>query len=113
VVLDQRALDVKYGSVCAITGPAPRAALEAAHLRAFAVHGTHEVNEGLLLRADIHGLFDVGLVAVHPDTHEVHVSPELDGFAGYRALRGRRLQVDPPVRAALQDHFDAATAGWL
>lgn len=43
-----------YGLVCAVTGPCPAPALQAAHLRAFAKHESHDLSDGLLLRADTH-----------------------------------------------------------
>ncbi|MFD9736092.1 HNH endonuclease [Umezawaea sp. NPDC059074] len=108
----RQALLDKYGATCAMTGACPKEALEAAHLRAFAIHQRHEVEEGFLLRGDVHRLLDRGLLAVHPDTLEVHVSPRLDDYPTYRALRGRRLGVAPPSREALADHFSAAAAIW-
>ncbi len=108
----RQALLDKYGATCAVTGACPREALEAAHLRAFAIHQRHEVDEGFLLRGDVHRLLDRGLLAVHPDTLEVHVSPKLDGYPTYEAMHGRRLGVVPPSRQALADHFSAAAAIW-
>ena len=107
----RKALLRKHGSVCAVTGACPEEALEAAHLRAFAVHESHEVDEGLLLRGDVHRLLDRGLLAVHPDTLEVQVAPRLHGYPDYLALHGRRMTASPS-RQALADHYKVATASW-
>lgn len=108
----RRELLRKYGLACAVTGPCPEQALEAAHLRAFAEHEVHDVGEGLLFRVDIHRLFDRGLLAVHPGTFEVHVAPQLHDYPDYQALHGSPLKVDPPGGKALADHYRAAAATW-
>lgn len=56
-----------YDKRCAITGESTLAVLEAAHIVPYGKQGTHEVRNGLLLRADFHRLFDVGLVSVSPE----------------------------------------------
>ena len=56
-----------YGRACAITGEHSLPALEAAHIRPYMQEGPHEVSNGLLLRADLHRLFDQGYLTVMPD----------------------------------------------
>ncbi|MGW4488841.1 HNH endonuclease [Amycolatopsis sp. NPDC004368] len=73
--------------------PRPKQILQAAHLRAFAEHGTHKRREGLLLRIDIHGLFDAGLLAVDTAYNTVVVAPSLRTNATYGALAGAALAV--------------------
>ncbi|MDM8000923.1 MAG: HNH endonuclease [Dehalococcoidia bacterium] len=87
-----------YQRRCAITGERTLVTLEAAHIKPYADEGTHEVSNGLLLRADFHRLFDVGLVGVTPDLH-VRVSRRIreewfNGGAYYR-LDGKPLSVVP------------------
>jgi putative restriction endonuclease len=65
-----------YGRACAITDEHSLPALEAAHIRPYAQSGTHAVNNGLLLRSDLHRLFDQGYVTVTP-AHKLEVSPRL------------------------------------
>lgn len=62
-----------YKRKCAITGERTLPALEAAHIKPFAEGGTHDPQNGLLLRRDIHALFDSGYVTVTPDL-KFHVS---------------------------------------
>lgn len=81
-------LTQRFGLVCALTGPAPAAALEAAHLYSYAAEGVHHRHGGLLLRRDVHRLFDEGLLAIHPGTLTVDVSPDLAGYPAYQALHG-------------------------
>jgi len=83
-----------YGRACAVTTEHSLPVLDAAHIRPYAERGAHDVRNGLLLRSDIHRLFDRGYVTVTPDLR-FEVSPRLrhDYANGktYYALRGRRI----------------------
>ncbi len=56
-----------YGRRCAVTGERTLPALDAAHIRPFGEVGSHEVRNGILMRSDIHRLFDQGYVTITPD----------------------------------------------
>jgi putative restriction endonuclease len=56
-----------YERRCAVSGERTLPALEAAHIRPYGEGGAHEAPNGLLLRRDIHSLFDAGYVTVTPD----------------------------------------------
>lgn len=97
-----------YKRRCAITGENTLVALEAAHIVPYANVGTHDVTNGLLLRADFHRLFDVGLVGVTPDLR-VKISPRIreayfNGKAYYR-MNDQPLSV-VPVRPDLRPDPD-------
>ncbi|WP_455901453.1 HNH endonuclease [Rhodococcus gordoniae] len=96
----------KYGLSCAVTGPCPAEALEAAHLIPFAEHETHDVDSGLLLRSDIHRLFDAGSLAINPDTGAVELAAELLNYPAYRDLHGRKITQSPSV-AALRSAYSS------
>ncbi|MDX8048518.1 HNH endonuclease signature motif containing protein [Lentzea sp. BCCO 10_0798] len=111
----RKSLLERYGLVCMVTGPNPEQALHAAHLRAFAKHQRHVPEEGALLRADIHQLFDLGMIAVDPATLTVVVDPRLRAYPSYRDLGGQALQVPAdkvPCMEALRDHHQHATSRW-
>jgi HNH endonuclease len=55
-----------YGRACAVTEEHSLPVLEAAHIRPYRQEGPHEIGNGLLLRADLHRLFDQGYVTVTP-----------------------------------------------
>ena len=93
--------------------------LEAAHIRPFAQEGSHSVSNGLLLRADLHRLYDTGYMTVTAD-HEVRVSESLmeDFHNGreYLRLAGRRITVqshtrDLPDRELLDWHVKSVFRG--
>jgi putative restriction endonuclease len=56
-----------YQRACSVTGEHSLPALEAAHIRPYTQEGPHEVCNGLLLRADLHRLFDKGYLTITPD----------------------------------------------
>jgi putative restriction endonuclease len=97
---------------CAVSGEHSLPALEAAHVRPFALGGEHALANGLLLRADIHRLYDAGYVTVTPD-HRFRVSDDLfedfhngreyERFAG-RAISVPRLPADQPNPELLDWH---------
>ena len=89
-----------YSRSCAVTGEHSLPALEAAHIRPYGDGGEHEVSNGLLLRSDIHRLFDTGYVGVTPD-YKFVVSDRLRGDysngRSYYPLNGQPI-VLPQVR---------------
>ena len=82
-----------YGRACAATGEHSLPALEAAHIRPLAREGSHQVRNGLLLRADLHRLFDQGYLTVTQD-HVLEVSNRLrvdyQNGRSYYPLHGAR-----------------------
>ncbi|WP_394612968.1 HNH endonuclease [Lentzea sp. JNUCC 0626] len=107
----RRELIRRYGHACAVTGRAPAEVLQAAHLRDFAAHETHNPDEGVLLRADVHLLFDNELLAVNPTTWKVVLAPSLADYPAYADLDGADF-VKGPCSKAVTDHFIAVTSTW-
>lgn len=93
-----------YQRCCAITGEKTLPVLEAAHIRPYALQGPHRVSNGILLRSDLHKLFDLGYVTVTPDLR-VEVSPKLktewQNGREYYAHHGEPLRVQPPDSGSL------------
>jgi putative restriction endonuclease len=63
-----------YSFKCAMTGERTLPVLEAGHIKPYAVVQRHEVSNGLLLRSDLHRLFDEGYLAVNPADRRIEVS---------------------------------------
>lgn len=89
-----RLLDA-YNSRCALTGCNAVAALEAAHIVPHSEHQSYEPKHGLLLRADIHTLFDLYLLSVDPATGKVVLASEL--VEAYGDLEGKEAVL--PLKA--------------
>lgn len=85
-----------YARRCAFTNSPVLHVLDAAHIKPYAVGGTHAPENGLLLRQDLHTLFDRGYVTVTPD-HRVEVSQrikqEFDNGKEYYALHGKEIRL--------------------
>ena len=99
-----------YGRRCAVTQERTLPALETAHIRPYGDGGEHEARNGLLLRRDIHSLFDAGYVTVTPDLNfEVsrRIKEEFDNGRHYYALHGQRISV--PREATQRPDPDALT----
>jgi hypothetical protein len=82
-----------YSRRCAVTGSAINDLLEAAHIVPHSEETNYRMSNGLLLRADIHTLYDVYLLSVD-ERMRVHVSKTLKG-SEYWVLHGQILKVLP------------------
>lgn len=104
----------RFDSVCAFTGRQPTDALEAAHLYSFAALGTHEEGGGLLLRRDMHRLFDLKHLAVCPKKGTIRACPHLKDYPAYAALHGQPLQVQlgTKEKAWLKLHWEEPCDHW-
>lgn len=95
------AVTAAYGGACAVSGEHSLPVLEAAHIRPYSDEaGTHDVTNGLLLRADIHRLFDRGYVTVTPDYRFVvskRLNEEFDNGRAYYKRDGKQLQLPQKV----------------
>ena len=90
----REALLAAQGQRCAFTGAAPARVLEAGHLYSYARIGEHRAHGGLMLRRDIHRLFDDGLLAVDPERRRVDVAEELGSYAQYARLHQKPLTLE-------------------
>lgn len=89
-----------YRRQCAISGGRVLPALDAAHIRPYAEGGAHEVANGLLLRRDIHSVFDAGYVTFDDDLRIVvsdRVRTDFNNGNEYRRLHGSSLIVPDSV----------------
>lgn len=83
-----------YHRRCAVTGEKTLPALEAAHIRAHSADGPNRIDNGLLLRADIHRLFDDGYVTVDHQLRFVvsrRVKEEYENGREYYRYHGQQL----------------------
>lgn len=105
------AVEDAYGKACAVTREHSRPVLEAAHIRPYGLGGEHAVSNGILLRRDLHRLFDCGYVTVERD-HSLRVSERLkreyNNGKVYYALQGTALS--QPTR--IEDRPDASLLEW-
>lgn len=109
-----------YQRRCAITGEKTLPVLHAAHIKPYSLDGPHAVSNGILLRQDLHTLFDRGYLTVTEDYH-VEVSRRIKEDYGngrdYYALRGKQILEIPqsvqdrPAREYLRWHNEEVYLG--
>lgn len=105
-----------YSGRCAMTACDVTDALEAAHIRPYFGQASNVVNNGLMLRADLHTLFDLYLVAVNPESLRIAVAPALHQST-YAALDGSPLTspISPqmaPSPQCLAWHYSKCEWAW-
>lgn len=102
-----------YHRRCAITVEKTLPALDAAHIKDYSESGPHLISNGLLLRADIHSLFDEGYVTIDPGYNfrvSGRIEQEFNNGKEYRQFHGLRLpnlpdaEGDRPAREFLEWH---------
>jgi putative restriction endonuclease len=101
-----------YRRQCALTGGKVLPALDAAHIRPYAEGGTHTKSNGILLRKDIHSVFDAGYATIDTDYRFVVSDRVRDVFNNgeeYRRLHGASIRVpnnpmEQPDRLAIRWH---------
>ncbi len=105
-----------YHRRCAITGERTLPVLEAAHIKPYASDGPNLTRNGLLLRSDLHKLFDIGYVTVTPNYRievSARIKEEYENGREYYAYHGQRLVMlpqsaeDRPSREFLQWHNES------
>jgi len=97
-----------YDRRCAVSGCDVEQVLDAAHIVPYRGPATNHVTNGILLRADLHTLFDLLLISVNPQSFKVEVSPQVRNSV-YREFHGRKLRLPSqvvlhPNRVALEQH---------
>lgn len=101
-----------YERRCAVSGEKTLPILDAAHIRSFGEGGQHDPANGLLLRTDIHRLFDLGYVTVSQDCRfEVsqRLKADFDNGRHYYDLHGAKIRMprrgyDAPAAESLAWH---------
>ncbi len=108
-----------YHRRCAVTGERALPVLEAAHIKPVGLEGTHRTSNGLLLRSDIHTLFDRGYVTVTPDRRfrvSSRLKKDFDNGEEYRKFANAKVRVptsqeDCPDPKLLEWHGDEVFLG--
>ena len=101
---------VLYNGACAITGNTEPTVLDAAHIIPFNGRQSNHPRNGILLRTDIHTLFDAGLIAIDPETLCVRVSSKLSE-PSYLEYNNRQIELPlsvefHPSKRALRHHIE-------
>jgi putative restriction endonuclease len=84
------ALRARYGNICMITKCELLDVLEAAHIKPYRGSNDNHPGNGLLLRSDIHTLFDLNLIGIKPETMEIFIHPSAM-IQEYQQYHGSKL----------------------
>lgn len=101
-------LEKQYQMRCAITGERTRPVLDAAHIKPYSIVKEHSLSNGLLLRKDIHKLFDDGYVTVTPDRRfrvSKAIREEFENGRDYYALNGTQVRETISVDARPAEEY--------
>lgn len=109
----RKAVLVAYANTCCISGCKLQDVLEAAHIKPYNGSSTNVIANSLLLRSDLHTLFDLLRLTIEPNTLKVKLHPELLTHSEYAAFNGKALTAPPNVdlSKALSHHW-ARTTDW-
>ena len=88
----RKALMNAYSGSCAVTGVDVPEVLQAAHIDPYRGKKSQVVTNGMILRADIHLLYDSHLLTVLPEKRVMRISQQLEN-SFYGQLHGRRIRV--------------------
>lgn len=98
-----------YKGRCTISSCNVEPALEAAHIIPYLGLHTNTTSNGLLLRADLHTLFDLKLITIHPESMKVLVAPELRktqyGEFFEQTITLPKNEADIPSEQAIKEHY--------
>jgi putative restriction endonuclease len=85
-----------YNRRCAITRERTLPALEATHIKPYSLDGTHEVNNGILMRKDFHALFDKGYFTITPSMNieiSAKIKEEFENGREYYSYHGKMINL--------------------
>lgn len=99
----------RYGVQCMITGCPLLDILEAAHIKPYRGINDNSPSNGLLLRSDIHTLFDLDLIGIDPETLIIHIA-ERAKDAGYREFSGKKIK---NISETLKPNLEALKIRWV
>lgn len=80
-----------YNNRCCISGCQVPQVLQAAHIDPYYSDASDNVRNGLLLRSDLHTLFDNHMIGVEPESLHVQLSKVLRSDPHYSDFHGRKL----------------------
>lgn len=92
----REALCERYEDRCVVTGSEVLSILEAAHINQYRCENDNHPDNGLLLRTDIHTLFDLDLLGIEPSQLRVELHPEIE--KEYQHLKGKLILCQAGIR---------------
>lgn len=112
----RQSLIAAYSGTCAVSSTDVVDALQAAHIDPYRGRRSQVVQNGILLRADIHLLYDANLIAIEPETHVLRLADAIRGSV-YEQYAGRAIMTPKDQELRLSDellnrHYEQFIATW-
>jgi predicted restriction endonuclease len=82
-----------YGTNCMLSGCKINEAIEASHINPYRGKNDNHARNGLLLRRDLHAIFDANLLGIHPDTMKVSLHPSIEN-SEYKLFNGKQINIE-------------------
>jgi hypothetical protein len=102
----RQALIEAFGAKCMVTGENLSSVLEAAHIRPYHGSSSNTLENGLILRVDIHRLYDSHQLSIEPQTFKIFITDDLKDSSysnlSEHILKRRRSSIST---SALEDHW--------
>jgi hypothetical protein len=105
----RRDLVKAYQGRCAISGESTLEVLDAAHIQPYRGQKSNTVNNGILIRTDLHNLFDFNLLAIDPDNFKVRIHSEIQSEF-YRSIEGIKLSL--PLESSQEPSKEFLSIRW-
>ncbi len=93
----------KFNSECILSGCKIASVLEAAHIIPFQIQQNYDLENSLLLRVDLHKLFDLNLLAIEPATFQIHLHESIKPYYEDQLLERLSLSNQKLLRNAYLD----------
>lgn len=97
-----------YGSTCMLTACDIQETIEASHICPYRGKKDHHPANGLLLRKDLHSLFDADLFGIHPETLKIHLHSSLQN-SYYKKYEGKSIK---PANKKFNPSKEALSVRW-
>jgi uncharacterized protein YjbI with pentapeptide repeats len=94
-----------YKGRCAITGCPIKGVLEAAHVKPYSISKDNSPKNGILLRADLHTLFDLNLIVIHPDSKKIEIKPSLLASKYYKKINNIILRAYEKIGCSPDEEY--------
>ena len=88
----RRKVVAAYRGRCAVTGTDVLPVLDAAHIHPYSGPASNHIENGILIRSDIHAIFDLGLLAIDSTSMRCLIDPSLTATP-YGRMQGKKLRL--------------------
>ncbi|MGZ8241221.1 MAG: HNH endonuclease, partial [Methylobacter sp.] len=93
-------VNLEKGTICSVTECSVGQVVQAAHIMPYLSETDNHPENGILMRSDIHILFDRYLLGIHPQTLKISLAPQIIESQNYYSLHGIKLKNNHKLSAS-------------